>query len=108
MTSLITTLMLAAQLNVADAKPAAHHNNRRPRAHQSARPGHRPHARPAQRSAHRHTPVVRPARPLPPPRAYAGHNVRWHNGYWIRTHRSPALIWRWNPYLGRWTVVFRF
>ena len=108
MTSLITTLMLATQLNVADAKPAAHHNNRRPRAHQNARPAHRPSARPAPRVAHRHVVVVRPMRPLPPPRAYAGHSVRWHNGYWVRSHRNPAFIWRWNAAVGRWTVVFRF
>ena len=108
MTSLITTLMLATQLNVAEAKPAAHHNNRRPRAHQSARPAQRPNARPAQRAAHRHAPVVRPARPAAPARAHGAHHVRWHSGYWVRSHHNPHFLWRWNAVTGRWVVVFRF
>ena len=103
MTSLITTLMLATQLNVADAKPGAKHHTKR---------AHHTHQRARTNRAHTHRPparaVTRPARPAPPPRAYAGHHVRWHNGYWVRTHRSPALMWRWNAYLGRWTIVVRF
>ena len=104
MTSLITALMLATQLSVADAKPSAKHQAKRPnRTHQGARPAARPHV-------HRATPRphVRPMRPTPPPRARGAHHVHWHNGYWVRTHRNPAFVWRWNPYVGRWTVVIRF
>ena len=107
MTSLITALMLATQLNVADAKPAAHHNNRRARAHQNARPN-RPAVRHAPRGVHRTVVIVRPRQPAPPPRAHGAHHVHWHNGYWVRPHRNPAFIWRWNANVGRWTVVFRF
>ena len=104
MTSLLTTLMLATQLNVADAKPTAKQHAKRPhRTHQSARPANRSHAHRAPPRTH-----VRPMRPAPPPRARGAHNVQWYNGYWVRTHRNPAFVWRWNPYVSRWTVVIRF
>ena len=98
MTSLITTLLLATQLNVAEAKkravPHKHH------AHQRQRTRH-PHA------THRHHSynVARPARPA---RAQTTHSVYFYRGHWVMQHHRPHLMWRWNHVRGQWVVVIRF
>ena len=113
MTSLLTALMLTTQLNVAEAKPRAHHA-RPHRTHQQARPrnarptGTHSHRTGAYCALHPNRAIVRPAQPRPPAHAHGTHHVRWHNGYWVRTHRNPAFVWRWNPRQSRWTIVIRF
>ena len=99
MTSLITTLLLATQLNVAEARkravPHRHHT------HQGQRARHR-HA------THRHHSYNVPRPQARPPRAHAQHSAYFYRGHWVMTHHRSHLIWRWNHYTGRWVVVFRF
>ena len=67
------------------------------------------HAKPAGRvywgAPNRHVHVPRPA---PPRHAHGSHVVYFHNGHWVRTHRNPLFMWKWNHVIGRWTVVVRF
>jgi hypothetical protein len=103
MVSLFTTLLLATQLNVAEA-----HKARRPHTHA------RPHRHHTHQRAPRHTHVTHRhhsynvARPARPPRAQTSHSVYFYQGHWVMTHHRPHLMWRWNHRAGRWVVVFRF
>jgi hypothetical protein len=95
MVSILSTLLMASSLNVAEARPHRH----RPHAHR-----------------HHHKPrvvrvVPRVARPAPPPRARGIHIVYFdpqlQGGHWVRHHRNPLLIWKWNPASGRWIIAVK-
>ena len=112
------TILLALALcgfatNTAEAKPNAKSKaqthakaNQKPKAKAQAKPqthSHqraRPHAKPRV--------VYHVARPAPPPRAHGSHVVFFHNGHWVRAHRNPIFMWKWNHIAGRWTVAIRF
>jgi hypothetical protein len=95
MVSILTTLLVASSLNVAEARP--HHNRHH---------AHRHHRKPRVVRV-----VPRVSRPAPPPRAHGAHIVyfdpRVQGGHWVRHHRNPLLIWKWNPRTARWTVVIK-
>jgi len=101
MTSLITTLLLATQLNVAEAQkqkravPHRHHTHQRQRAHRYRHATHRHHS----------YNVPRPARPAA---ARTAHSVYFYRGHWVMTHHRPHLMWRWNHARNKWVVVIRF
>ena len=97
MVSILTTLLMAGSLNMAEAHPGKSHKHYR---------AHRHHRKPR---VVRVVPVV--PRPAPPPRARGSHTVYFdanvHGGHWVRHHRNPLFIWKWDPYASRWVVVFR-
>ena len=98
-TILFALALCGLTMNTAEAKPHAKH---KARTHAQAK--HKTHAR-----HHAKTRVVyHVARPAPPPRAHGSHVVYFHNGHWVRVHRSPFFMWKWNHIVGRWTVVIRF
>jgi len=102
MTSLITTLMLAMSLNVADAKPKHHHAKR------AVPHKHHAHKKPRHKHVtHRHH-SYNVAKPNRPPKARTGHSVYFYRGHWVMTHHRPHLMWKWNHAAGRWVIVFRF
>ncbi len=95
MTSLITTLLLATQLNVAEAKKrAVPHKHHAPKKHHV----HATHK-------HHHYHVKKPTRP---PKAHPGHSVYFYRGHWVMTHHKPHFMWKWNHVRGKWVIVFRF
>ena len=95
MISLITTLLLATQLNVADAKKrAVPHKHHAPKKHHV----HATHK-------HHHYNV---AKPTPPPRAQAHRAVYFYRGHWVMAHHKPHFMWKWNHVRGKWVIVFRF
>ena len=99
MTSLITTLLLATQLNVAEARKRAVPHRHHTHTHQRARHRH---------ATHRHH-SYNVTRPAPPPRARAvGHSVYFYRGHWVMMHHRPHLMWKWNHIRGKWVVVVRF
>jgi len=95
MTSFITALLLATQLNVADAKkravPHKHHAPKKHHVHATHR--------------HHHYQVAKPA---PPPKARGAYSVYFYRGHWVRTHHRPHLMWKWDHVRGKWVIVFRF
>ena len=110
------TILLALALcgfatNTAEAKPNAKH---KAQTHTKAKPKAQTKAKPKARSGQRARPHVKPrvvyhvARPAPPHRAHGSHVVFFHNGHWVRAHRNPLFMWKWNHIVGRWTVVIRF
>ena len=103
MTSLITALMLAMSLNVADARPHKHQAAKRavPHKHHVAQKPRHKHV------THRHH-QYNVAKPTPPPRAHAGHAVYFYRGHWVMTHHRNHLMWKWNHVSARWVIVFRF
>ena len=104
-TILLALALCGLTVNTAEAKPHAKH---KARTHAKAKA--KPHAHSHQRArAHAKPRVVyHVARPAPPPRAHGSHVVFFHNGHWVRVHRSPLFMWKWNHIVGRWTVVIRF
>ena len=102
MVSLFTTLLLAAQLNVAEAHKARRpHTHARPHTHHSHQRRTHTHVR------HRHH-SYNVAKPHRPPQARTAHSVYFYRGHWVMTHHRPHLMWRWNHVRGKWVVVFRF
>ena len=104
-TILLALALCGLTMNTAEAKPHAKH---KARTHAKAKA--KPHAHSHQRArAHAKPRVVyHVARPAPPPRAHGSHVVFFHNGHWVRAHRNPLFMWKWNHIVGRWTVVIRF
>jgi hypothetical protein len=102
MTSLFTTLLLATQLNVAEA-----HKARKPHTH--ARPhSHHTHQKPRHthvKHKHHAYSVTKPHRP---PKARPTHSVYFYRGHWVMTHHRPHLMWQWNHHRSKWVIVFRF
>ena len=95
MTSIITTLILATSLNVAEAKKrATTHRHHAPRKH---------HVHATHRHHHYHV-----AKPTPPPKARGAHSVYFYRGHWVRQHHRTHLMWKWNATSGRWTIVIKF
>ena len=94
MISILTTLLLTTNLNVADAKKAVPHRHHKPKRH---------HVHVTHR--HHHYNV---ARPKPPPRVKHGHVVYFYRGHWVAMHKRPHLMWKWNHIRGKWVVVIRF
>jgi len=105
MTSLITTLMLAMSLNIADAKPHKKkgHTAKRATTHQHHAAKKPPHKHATHRHHHYHV-----AKPTPPPKARGAYSVYFYRGHWVRTHHRPHLMWKWNHVRGKWVIVFRF
>jgi len=103
MTSLITTLMLAMSLNVADAKPQNHKAAKRavPHKHHTAKKPRHSHA------THRHH-QYQVAKPVRPAKARSGHAVYFYRGHWVMAHHKPHFMWKWNHVRGKWVIVFRF
>ena len=110
------TILLALALcgfatNTAEAKPNAKH---KAQTHAKAKPKAKAKAKSQAHSRQRARPHAKPrvvyhvARPAPPTRAHGSHVVFFHNGHWVRTHRNPLFMWKWNHIVGRWTVVIRF
>jgi hypothetical protein len=96
MTSLITALLLATQLNVADAKkavPHKHHAHKKPVPHKHVTHRHHQYS------------VKKPVRPS---KARTSHSVYFYRGHWVMTHHRPHLMWKWNHVRGKWVIVFRF
>ena len=93
MISLFTTLLLATQLNIAEA-----HKARSPHTHQKPRRTHVRHK-------HHSYSVTKPHRP---PKARATHSVYFYRGHWVMAHHRPHLMWKWNHYRNKWIIVFRF
>jgi hypothetical protein len=95
MTSLITTLLLATQLNVAEAKkravPHKHHAPKRHHVHVTHK--------------HHHYNVAKPHRP---PKARTAHSVYFYRGHWVMVHHKPHLMWKWNHLRSKWVIVIRF
>jgi len=95
MTSLITTLLLATQLNVAEAKkravPHKHHAPKRHHVHVTHK--------------HHHYNVAKPHRP---PKARTAHSVYFYRGHWVMAHHRPHLMWKWNHLRSKWVIVIRF
>ena len=102
MTSLFTTLLLATQLNVAEA-----HKARQPHTH--ARPhSHHTHQKPRHTHVkHRHH-AYSVTKPQRPPKARTSHSVYFYRGHWVMTHHRPHLMWKWNHARSAWVIVFRF
>jgi len=94
MNSILTTLLIATQINVAEAKRPHQH------AHHAHRDGH-------VHVTHRHH-HYRVERPLPPRRAAPNRSVYFYRGHWVVDHKRPGLVWKWNNHTGRWVIVFRF
>ena len=95
MTSLITTLLLATQLNVADAKKrAVPHRHHAPKKH---------HVHATHRHHHYHV-----AKPNRPPKSTTTHSVYFYRGHWVMAHHKPNFMWKWNHVRGKWVIVFRF
>lgn len=96
MTSLITAMLFASSINVAEAHNGHRHTARR------NRPAARHYAHP---------------RPAPPPRVTQGHTVTHHRGYWTYPHSNARFVWKWRHghytargvwVPGSWRVVVRF
>jgi hypothetical protein len=95
MTSFITALLLATQLNVADAKKrAVPHKHHAPKKH---------HVHATHRHHHYH--VAKPNRPT---KARTSHSVYFYRGHWVMAHHKPHFMWKWNHVRGKWVIVFRF
>ena len=104
MTSLITTLILAMSLNIADAKPhkqkqsakreisQQHHAVKKPRHKQTTSRHHQSHV----------------AKPHAPPKAHSGHSVYFYRGHWVMAHHKPHFMWKWNHVRSKWVIIFRF
>lgn len=97
MTSLITTLLLATQLNVAEARKRAvpHRHHTHQRAHRHRHITHRHHS-------------YNVARPPRPAQARTAHSVYFYRGHWVMRHHRPHLMWKWNHHRNKWVVVIRF
>jgi hypothetical protein len=105
MISLITALVLATTLNVAQAKKAVPHRHH---AHTHSenrgkifKPKHHRHL------THRHHQYTVP-KPPPPPHAKGSHVVYFYRSHWVRHHHKSHLIWKWNHHDGRWTIAIKF
>jgi len=95
MTSFITALLLATQLNVADAKKrAVPHKHHAPKKH---------HVHATHRHHHYH--VAKPNRPA---KARTTHSVYFYRGHWVMAHHKSHFMWKWNHVRGKWVIVFRF
>ena len=94
MSSIITTLLIATQVGIADAHPPIRHNHYG---------NHRQHIHNTHRGNNH-----RASRPLPPKRAIVSSQVYCHRGYWVMNHRRHGLMWRWNYNTAKWVVVLRF
>jgi len=94
MISILTTLMLATHLNVAEAKRPIHHKHHAPKRHHV----HVTHK-------HHSYNVVKPKRPA---NARTAHSVYFYRGHWVMAHHRPHLMWKWNHQRSKWIIVFRF
>ena len=103
MISLITAIVLAMSLNVANAKSHKHQAAKKavPHQHHAAKKPRHKHA------THRHYQYY-VTKPAPPPKARPGHSVYFYRGHWVMAHHRPHFMWKWNHVAGRWTLVFRF
>jgi hypothetical protein len=102
-TILFALALCGLTMSNAEAKPHAKHKARthaKAKSHAHSHQRARPHAKPRV--------VYHVARPAQPPRAHGSHVVFFHNGHWVRTHRNPFFMWKWNHIVGRWTVTIRF
>lgn len=103
MISLITTLLLATTLNVAQAKkavPHKHHTHSETQKKAAFKRHHR-------HLTHRHHQYT-VFKPHPPLRARGSYTVYFYRGHWVRHHHRSHLIWKWNHVTGRWTIAVKF
>ena len=94
MISTLTTLLLATNLSIAEAKKPVTHRHHKPKKH---------HIHLTHRHHHYHV-----AKPIAPKYAKSGREVYFYRGHWVMAHHRHHLMWKWNHNSGKWVIVFRF